>query len=72
VSPADPWIALIPIAIAGIAGDDGIAGVAAKYGPSPIVFSDPLMMTIAIFRKDLHFGLGMVLFRGMGWPAGNC
>jgi membrane-associated protease RseP (regulator of RpoE activity) len=59
--PIAGFIALIPVAFAGIATMRVVPPeVAAKYGPSPIVFSDPLLMkaVAALFGKDLHFGAG--------------
>jgi membrane-associated protease RseP (regulator of RpoE activity) len=58
--PIAGFVALIPVAILGIATMHMMTpDQAAKY-QSPIVFSDPLLMkSIAMFfEKDLHFGFG--------------
>jgi len=63
--PIAGFIALIPVAFIGVAVMTTVSPEeAAKYGPSPITFSDPLMLKAlaALFGKDLHFGVGNPLY----------
>jgi membrane-associated protease RseP (regulator of RpoE activity) len=58
--PIAGFIALIPVALVGVATMQTITPEQAANAQSSIVFSDPLLMKAIglLFAKDLHFGIG--------------